>query len=104
MKQSDEIWSRLTKAARQTRDDREIEMPTGFATRVVARGLSTSALSESLWERFAIRMVGVSCMIALFAVLTHFTFQSTPQTEDLSTAFFQMDDAASIILGEDSNG
>lgn len=104
MKQSDEIWSRLTKAARQARDDRQIEMPTGFATRVAAQGFSASNLSDSLWERFAIRMVGVSCMIALLAVVTHFTFQSTPQTEDLTTAFFQMDDAASIILGEDSNG
>ncbi|MBE34691.1 MAG: hypothetical protein CMI16_03905 [Opitutaceae bacterium] len=104
MKQSDEIWSRLTKAARQARDDREIEMPTGFATRVVARGLSSGNLSDSLWERLALRMVGVSCMIALFAVVTHFTFQSTPQTENLTTAFFQMDDAASILLGEESNG
>jgi len=104
MKQSDEIWSRLTKATRQARDDREIEMPNGFATRLVAQGCRASNLSDTLWERFAIRMVGASCLIALLAVVTHFTFQSTPPAEDLTTAFFQMNDAASIILGEDSNG
>lgn len=101
MKQTDEIWARLTKAARQVRDDEEMVMPTGFATRVVARGLKSS---DSLMERFAMRMVGVSCLVAMFAVVTHFSFQGSIEVEDPTTAFFQMDDAASFIIGEEGNG
>ncbi len=104
MNQSDEIWSRLTKAARQARDDREIEMQSGFATRVAARGLTVNQGNGSLFERFAMRMVGVSCLVALFAVVTHFSFQGSTEIEDPTTAFFQMDDAATIILGEAGNG
>ena len=104
MKQTDEIWSRLTKVARQARDDREIEIPTGFATRVAARGLNANQENGSLLERFAMRMVGVSCLLALFAVVTHFSFQSSTELEDPTTAFFQVDDAATIILGEAGNG
>ena len=104
MKQTDEIWSRLTKAARQVRDDREIVMPTGFATRILARGLKAGQGNDSLLERFAMRMVGVSCLVAMFAVVTHFSFQGSTEVEDPTTAFFQMDDAASFILGEESNG
>ncbi len=104
MKQTDEIWSRLTKVARQAPDDRAVEMPTGFATRVVARGLHANQASDSLFERFAMRMVGVSCLVALFAVVTHFSFQNSTEIEDPTTAFFQVDDAVTIILGEVENG
>lgn len=104
MKQTDEIWSRLTKVARQNRDDRVIEMPTGFATRVVARGLMAAKTNGSLLERFAMRMVGVSCLIALFAVVTHFSIPSSSETDETAMTFFQIDDAATIILGEETNG
>jgi len=104
MKQTDEIWSRLTKVARQPRDDHEIKMPTGFAARVVARGLNANQGNGSLFEPFAMRMVGLSCLLALFAVVTHISFQGSAEIEDPTTAFFQVDDAATIILGEDGNG
>lgn len=78
-------------------------MPTGFATRVVARGLSVRRGIDTWAERFAMRMIGVSCLVALFAVVT---YVSTVDNADLSTnsdAIFQMDDAVALLVGETGN-
>lgn len=58
-------WERLTTAARTVGDDRDVTAPYGFATRVAALALSQERKVVSLFERFALRAVGVACLLAL---------------------------------------
>lgn len=64
-------WSRLTAAARQARDPRSASAPYGFATRLAA--LAGERRAVPLVERFALRAVGLACLLALLSVATNFT-------------------------------
>lgn len=103
MKRIETIWSRLVAAARQVPDNREVSVPTGFSTRVVSRGLSVRRGIDTWVERFAMRMVGVSCLVALFAVATYVSTVDNAATSSSSDAIFQIDDAAALIVGDVSN-
>jgi hypothetical protein len=79
-------WARLTAAARTVRDDRDDTAPYGFATRIAALALAqeekVASLFEekvaSLFDRFALRALGVSCLLALFSVALNYETLSTP--------------------------
>jgi hypothetical protein len=58
-------WARLVQAARKHRDDRDASAPLGFATRVVALALAQERSLASLFDRFALRALGVACLLAL---------------------------------------
>src|SRR5262245_12210028 len=65
-------WSRLTAAARTVRDERDESAPYGFATRIAALALSNERRVASLFERFALRAVGVATLLALFSVVLNY--------------------------------
>ena len=65
-------WSRLTAAARTVRDDRDASAPFGFATRVVALALGRERKMVSLFDVFALRALGVACLLAIFSVVMNF--------------------------------
>jgi hypothetical protein len=96
-------WSRLTAAARQVRDDRDSSAPYGFATRIAALALAQERRVASLFERFALRAVGVASLLALFSVVLNYQELSTePLIASASTEepelIIAADDAVAVVL------
>ena len=98
-------WSRLTAAARTVRDERDATAPYGFATRVAALALGSERKTGSLFERLALRAVGVSCLLALVSVAVNYrtlTGSSTaiasagPNAEEYEN--LPGDDAVAVVL------
>lgn len=65
-------WTRLTAAARHWRDERDLSAPTGFATRVAALALSRDDKMASLFDVFALRALGLACLLAVFSVALNY--------------------------------
>lgn len=87
-------WVRLTTAARQLKDDRDTSAPYGFATRLAALALSQERRVVSLFERVALRAVGVAALLAMFSVVLNYQELSTSST----TVVAQSDEAAAVDL------
>jgi hypothetical protein len=95
-------WRRLTSAARHAPDERDTTAPYGFATRVAALALAQEQRISSLFERFALRAVALSCLLALASVALNYrelrTLTSAPaptvQEDDTAAA----DDALAAVL------
>jgi hypothetical protein len=71
-------WARLTAAARTVHDDRDTTAPYGFATRIAALALAQEEKVASLFDRFALRALGVACLLALSSVALNYESLSTP--------------------------
>ncbi len=69
---SRQAWSRLTSAARTVRDDRDGAAPYGFSTRVAALAFAPERAVASLFDLFALRALGVSCLLALGSVALNY--------------------------------
>ncbi len=98
-------WTRLTAAARTASDDRTACAPYGFATRVVALALSHERTGVSLFERFALRAVGVAGLLALGSVAMNYGEMTGHPASGPVTAFASVDevllpttDAVAIVL------
>ena len=95
-------WARLTAAARNVRDDRDDSAPYGFATRIAALALASERRVGSLFERFALRAVGVATLLALFSVVLNYQALSTTSGSVLvqgdETEVVAVDDAVAIVL------
>lgn len=65
-------WSRLIAGARQANDDRSTEAPYGFSTRVAALALAQQARVVSAFDRFALRALGIACLLALVSVAVNY--------------------------------
>jgi hypothetical protein len=91
-----EPWPRLVSAARQVTDDRDTAAPYGFATRVAAPALSSERRVASLFERFALRAVGVACLLAIASIAINYSaFTRSASSEEPVAA---ADDPMSILL------
>lgn len=96
-------WSRLVVAARAAREEREAAAPYGFATRVTALGYAPEPRMPSLVERFALRAVGLSCLIALASLAFNYGSLTIPAPAT-ATAAAQTDvyvpahDALAIVM------
>jgi len=89
-------WTRLTAGARRASDDRDTAAPFGFATRVAA--LAQTRKSVSLVERFALRAVGLACLLAVVSVASNFSaLHPTPVTGDDE---LEEDDPVVLLLGD----
>jgi hypothetical protein len=66
-------WQRLTAAARRHADDRSAAAPYGFATRVAALAMASERAGSSLFERFALRAMGVACLLLLASLAANYT-------------------------------
>jgi hypothetical protein len=93
-------WMRLTAAARTTRDEREVTAPFGFATRVAALALAQEAKVVSLFERFALRAVGIACLLALTSVAVNYKTLAGGATGSIADngELGGSDDAVAIVL------
>lgn len=100
MSQSDEIWRKLTTAARQASHGGGAA-PYGFSSRVAARAFSGRGTGSSLIEQFALRAFGVATLVALLALITHFSVPSTHLFDD--ETLFAVEDPAAIVLGVNDN-
>lgn len=89
-------WSRLTAAARRAPDDRDTAAPYGFATRVVATAFAQELKVTSFFERFALRAVGVACLLALVSIAINYSelTKVAPADEELP-----VDDPVALLLG-----
>jgi hypothetical protein len=92
-------WVRLTAAARTVSDDRSTEAPYGFATRVTAIAFASPRSPLSLVERFALRAVGVACLLAILSVAVNYSALSraTAPVEEIVAE----DDTVSLLLKVD---
>ena len=70
MSTHDKDWKRLIGAARRAPEDaRDTAAPHGFATRVLAAARAAErAEGASLFERYALRALGVSCLLTIACV------------------------------------
>ena len=96
-------WARLTAAARQVRDDRDSSAPYGFATRVAALALAQERRVVSLFDRFALRAVGVASLLALFSVVLNYPALSTEPVGTVAMTeepelIIAADDAVAAVL------
>lgn len=103
MKQMDDRWQRLVTAARRDASADGVVVPTGFATRVVAHAMGIRRSHDHTLERLAVRMMGVSCLIALFAVITYFAVGTPAVASSESDTLFHLEDPASLFVGEISH-
>lgn len=98
-------WSRLTVAAREVGEERETSAPYGFATRVAALAMAQERKVGSLFERFALRAVGVASLLALFSVVLNYqalsvtTVSSAPTIAQVEEPeLVPTDDAVALVL------
>jgi hypothetical protein len=101
---SNDPWAKLVAAARNAPDERDTTAPYGFATRVTAQAWSQSTRGVSLLERFALRAVGVACLLAVGSVALNYNAITIPQPAGEVTASVESeslpaaDDAVAIVL------
>ena len=93
-------WSRLVAAASSVRDQREAAAPYGFATRVTALALAHERPAASLIERFALRAVGVACLLAVLSVAVNYSAISSRTVAPATAAEEEMpaDDPVAVLL------
>lgn len=91
-------WSRLVAAARRVEDTRDDAAPFGFGTRIAALAFTSERSVASLFDRFALRALGVACLLAIASVAINYSAVNRPQTteEPVATA---TDDPMTILLG-----
>ena len=66
-------WSRLTAAARCAPTEGDTTAPYGFSTRLAALAFSGAGRGGSLYERFALRAVGVASLMAVASIAANFS-------------------------------
>lgn len=97
MSQSDEIWRKLTAAARQAPPRGDDTAPFGFAGRVAARALGGRRSGGAMIERLALRALSVAGLAAILALVTHLSVPASNASDDES--LFTLEDPAAIVLG-----
>jgi len=93
-------WNRLVTAARALRDDRDLAAPYGFTTRVAALAFSHEGRVVSLFERFALKAVGIACLLALVSVAVNYRTLAGGSAGALvdDTEAVPTDDAVAVVL------
>ena len=61
-------WQRLTAAARQAPDERDLSPPYGFSTRVAAMAMAAPSSSSMLIRRLSLRALGVGSLLMLVTI------------------------------------
>jgi hypothetical protein len=87
MKNSPQAWERLAAAARSVPDERDVQAPFGFATRVAALAMAAERPAISLIERFSLRAMILACGLAVVAIAANYSsirglFQDQTQPSD----------------------
>ena len=88
MKRPNPSWDRLVAAARNAPDERDVQAPFGFSTRVAALAMTSKRPGLSQIERYSLRAMILACTLAVAAVATNYSsirdlFQDqTPPSDD----------------------
>lgn len=98
MKPSDKAWQQLVTAARQPAPVQDDACPYGFATQVAARALARENAAGSLWERFALRAVVLSGLLAILGAAGNVSAVFPATNPNLVDNYFTADDPAAIIM------
>ena len=98
MKSSDKAWLQLVAAARQAETVQDDTCPSGFATRVAARALVRETVAGSLLERFALRAVVFSGLLAVLGAAGNIAAVFPAANPGAVDNYFTADDPAAIIL------
>jgi hypothetical protein len=93
---SNQSWNRLVAGARRAGDERGASAPYGFATRVAALALSQDSRMVSVVERFALRALGVACLLALVSVVANYSALTAPTLGAEEESF--VDDPVAALL------
>jgi len=94
-------WARLTAAARQVQDDRDVSVPYGFATRVAALAYAQERKAASLFDAFALRALGVAALLAVFSVAMNYNDIlgfAAPSADKTATVVAAAEPSNEIIL------
>src|SRR5262245_14444533 len=97
-------WARLAAAARTVRDERDAAAPYGFSTRVAALAFVQQAKAASLFDLFALRALGVACLLALFSFALNYqaltSSPAAPGGEEVAVNEIPLsaDDAVAVVL------
>lgn len=92
----DHSWHRLIATARRAPVETLAAAPYGFATRIAALAMAADRPGRSLFERFALRAVGVASFLALASVCANF---SVPTAEADEENILIGDDPVALLLG-----
>jgi len=92
----DHSWHRLTAAARRAPVETVAAAPYGFATRIAALALAADRSGRSLFERFALRAVGVASLLAFASVCANFSALTAEADEETIVIG---DDPVALLLG-----
>jgi hypothetical protein len=93
-------WARLLAAARTWRDERDNSAPAGFATRVSALALAVDRPVAALFEHFALRALGLACLLAILSVAVNYreVSQWRAGTTPADDALLPVNDAVAVVL------
>jgi hypothetical protein len=89
-------WLRLVSAARHKPDDRDTSTPYGFATRIATLAMSAERPLSSLFERLALRALGVACLLAIVSVAVNYSAIVTNGSSDEEVV--PADDPVAVLL------
>jgi hypothetical protein len=73
MKNTHQAWERLSAAARRYSDERDVQAPYGFATRVAALAMSAERPVVSIIERLSLRAMIAACSLAAVVVAANYS-------------------------------
>jgi hypothetical protein len=73
MKNSPQAWERLAAAARRYPDERDVQAPFGFATRVAALAMAAERPVVSFVENFSLRAMFAACALAAVVVAANYS-------------------------------
>jgi hypothetical protein len=65
-------WSRLVAGARRANEERDAEAPYGFSTRMAALAMAQESRAASVFDRFALRALGIACVLALLSLAVNY--------------------------------
>jgi hypothetical protein len=89
-------WSRLTASARRLSGEGDLAAPYGFSTRTAALGCAIERRRTSLYDRFALGAVGLSCLLAALSVAANFSsLNAEPGIPEL---VFDEYDAVAVLM------
>ena len=98
-------WSRLAAAARNVCDERDDSAPYGFSTRIAALALAQERVAVSIFDRFALRALGVACLLAVGSLAMNYDVLTLPASNAGTVAAWDdaqiaapTDDAVALVF------
>lgn len=92
-------WSRLVAGARRADAERGAEAPYGFATRVAAQAFAAERRGAPPFERFALRALGIACLVALLSLAANYPALKTPApAASPNETMMVADDGLAIVM------